>query len=617
MKYINIKIGLAIACVLFATSCTDNFLDRKPLSDNVNEGFFTQPNQLEAYSNAKYDLLPGHMIYNDQNSDNQISVGSNNNFIPQRRTVPESGSYNLQGPLRDCNYFINSVNANFEDGTLTRSNLVNQYVGEIYFFRAYIYFDYLKRFGDFPIVTNTLDPADYSLVVESNKRKPRNEVARFILSDLDKAIEMMQNRGSGNYHRLNKESALLFKSRVALFEASWEKYHKGTARVPGGPGWQGEGFSGNIETEISFFLTEAMDAAKKVSDAVNLHSNYASIFNKNGSELDNINEVLLYRMYSADAKTQSLIQGRMHEFVDTGVSGADDGYTHSLVSSYLMTNGMPIYDLTSGYEGDATLNKEMTERDLRLVTSVGKPGDIVWQNQEFNRPALTAPNDKRSTTGYINRKGWNNDNTAPTQPSTLSAVIFRAAEANLNYIEADYLKNQSLDANSQKYWKALRKRAGVSEDYQKTIDATDLTKEIDLAKYSGSSLVDKTLYNIRRERRNELIGEGFRLNDLYRWRALDMMQNYQVQGFNYWEENYKLYPEGFSPSDKSLGNYYMPFSKDVAARNGYTFEKANYLNPISYDVFRLATPNKGGDVTSSVVYQNPGWPIEINGKATN
>lgn len=615
MKHINTKILMAIMSVILATSCTDSFLDRKPLSDNVNEGFFTQPNQLEAYSNAKYDLLPAHMIYDDQNSDNQIAVGSNNNFIPQRRTVPESGGYNLHSALRDCNYFINSVNANFEDGTLTRSNLVNQYVGEMYFFRAYIYFNYLKRYGDFPIVTTTLDPADYEAVVEANKRKPRNEVARFILSDLDAAIELMAIRGSVNYHRLNKETALLFKSRVALHEASWETYHKGTARVPGGAGWAGDTFSGDIETEIAFFLKESMDAAKKVSDAVALYDNYADIFNKNGSGPDDVSEVLLYRMYSADAKTQSLIQGRMHEFVDTGVSGADDGYTHSLVTSFLMENGMPIYDPSSGYQGDATLNKEMTDRDLRLVSSVGKPGDIVWQTQEFTKPALTAPNGKLSTTGYINRKGWNNDNTAPTQPSALSAVIFRSAEAYLNYIEADYMMNQSLDANSQKYWKALRKRAGVSEDYQKTIDATDLTKEKDLAKYSGSTLIDKTLYNIRRERRNEFIGEGFRLNDLYRWRALDMMENYQVQGLNYWEENYKLYPEDFSPSDKSLGNYYMPFSKDVVARNGYTFEKSNYLDPISYDVFRLSTPKKGGDVTTSVVYQNPGWPVEINGTA--
>lgn len=70
-------------------------------------------------------------------------------------------------------------------------------------------------------------------------------------------------------------------------------------------------------------------------------------------------------------------------------------------------------------------------------------------------------------------------------------MIFRAAEAYLNYIEADYVKNGNLDANSQKYWKALRQRAGVDTDYQKTIAATDLSKEDDLAKYSGATMVDQ------------------------------------------------------------------------------------------------------------------------------
>lgn len=48
---------------------------------------------------------------------------------------------------------------------------------------------------------------------------------------------------------------------------------------------------------------------------------------------------------------------------------------------------------------------------------------------------------------------------------------------------------------------------------------------------------------------------------------------------------------------------------------GYTFEVANYLSPLSYDVFRMSTPEEGGDVSTSVVYQNPGWPVEAGGFA--
>lgn len=83
----------------------------------------------------------------------------------------------------------------------------------------------------------------------------------------------------------------------------------------------------------------------------------------------------------------------------------------------------------------------------------------------------------------------------------LALPIFRAAEAYLNYIEAYYLRYNTLeDATLKKYWTELRNRAGVNADFKKTIEATDLNQEIDLARYSGKELVDKTLYNIRRER---------------------------------------------------------------------------------------------------------------------
>ena len=143
-----------------------------------------------------------------------------------------------------------------------------------------------------------------------------------------------------------------------------------------------------------------------------------------------------------------------------------------------------------------------------------------------------------------------------------------------------------------------------------------MSKEGDLAKYSGSTLVDATLYNIRRERRCEFIAEGMRKDDLYRWRALDMMQNYQVEGFNYWDENYKDYINTeFKPVDKNISKYLRPYYQHSLAKDGYTFEQANYLSPLSIDVFITSTPEKGGDISTSVVYQNPGWPIQVDGYA--
>lgn len=616
MKVRYISTLFAAAMLLFA-SC-DDFLDRKPLSDNVDEGFFTSENQLEPYCNKKYDLLPDHgksinlgYFKTDNNSDDMANTTPVNNFIPQQIKVAASGSYGNHGHLRDCNRFLYYTEQNLQNGTLSNSTTVQQYIGEIYFFRAYIYFNYLKSYGDFPILTTFLNDGDYAANVEANKRRPRNEVARFILKDLDEAITRLQPRSNSiTAHRINRESALLFKSRAALYEGSWETYHQGTARVPGGPGWPGGSFDGNLDTEIAFFLDEAMKAAQQVADAVTLEPDYASMFNQ--TNLADKKEVLLWRMYSADAKVMNSVMGVLHGFDDTyGVQGAATGYTRSLVESFLMDNGKPTYSAGDYFEGDETLDKVVAHRDSRLTLSMGKPGDKIFKDKYFNIPALAARDEVRSTTGYTVRKGWADNDIAYNDPFPLALTIFRAAEAYLNYIEADYMKNKRLDANSQKYWKALRARAGVSEDYQTTISSTDLSKEQDLAKYSGSTLVDATLYNIRRERRCEFIAEGMRKDDLYRWRALDMMKNYHVEGFNYWDKNYEDYAQwtAFTPVDKSVSKYLRPYHNNNLAKNGYNFEEANYLSPLSLDVFTTSTPEKGGDVSTSVVYQNPGWPV--------
>ena len=66
LKYII----LPIIATSFAISSCNDFLDREPLTDNVNEGFFTEPSQLQAYCNKKYELLPDfkdtNLFTNDQ-----------------------------------------------------------------------------------------------------------------------------------------------------------------------------------------------------------------------------------------------------------------------------------------------------------------------------------------------------------------------------------------------------------------------------------------------------------------------------------------------------------------------------------------------------------------------
>ena len=68
--------------------------------------------------------------------------------------------------------------------------------------------------------------------------------------------------------------------------------------------------------------------------------------------------------------------------------------------------------------------------------------------------------------------------------------------------------------------------------------ATVMAKEAenDWGAYSAGNLIDATLYNIRRERRSELIAEGLRYMDLCRWRSMDQLMTtpYHIEGFHLW-----------------------------------------------------------------------------------
>lgn len=648
-KILNKALFLPLGLLALA-SCSD-FLEKKPLSNVAPETFFTASSHLEAYCNNMHTLFPTHTATNgtygrftaDQNSDNMAGTSPNENFLMRRVTVPSSGSYGSFSTIRTINLFLQRTAENIENGTLTNSAVNQHYIGEMYFFRAYVYYSFLTTYGDMPIVTQVLDDLDYAARTEANKRQPRNVVARFILEDLDNAIERLQNRGSEPTanRRVNKQVAQLFKSRVALYEGTWEKYHAGTARVPdASAGWPGAqmdynaDFSYDNASEVQFFLDEAMKAAEAVIAFRPLVESqpFADLYNQsNISSLDAMSDILLARLYSEDAQYMNPVVGATHGYSNNNINlfpenygalnGGNTGYTRSLVNSFLMKNGLPIYAQGSGYQGDATIASALSGRDDRLASAVAKEDDKIIGNVRFYFPNFISGNTTPSSTGYIPHLGYVDDDAIEyNSPYPLQLPLFRVAEAYINYVEADYEIDGNLSSTGEDYWKTLRRRAGVSDDLAATNAATDLSKEEDLAKYSGSGTVDVVLYNIRRERRNELFAtDGLRLDDLYRWRALDNMENTYFYGFNYWEHYAPLYDAIYGTADAdaasvlglspaSDGNNLRMYHNNSLAANGYTFDESNYLSPLSYDVFRLACTTEG-DVSTTVVYQNPGWPV--------
>ena len=649
------------------SSCED-FLDRQPITAVTPEAYFTTADQVANYVNNYYNGYlvnsQGQSLFhsqgwnsgianNDANTDNLVEgEGNLSYFAGQWQSSSGQNLLSDYGIIRVWNYFINTVVPKAEAGEIqdTDGNLT-QYIGEGYFFRAMAYYNAMVRFGDLPIITEVL-PNEESYLQEKSVRAPRNEVARFILSDLDEAISRLNDAGFMNNQRINKQVAQLFKSRVALFEATFEKYHKGTGRVPGDANWPGGNFDGNIDEEIRFFLQEAMNAASAVADHSGLtltenthviNPSYAQIYGWNPyfemfsqPSLSSVPEVLLWKEYN---KTISI----SHDAPNRLKVGDNDGLTRSLINSFLMADGLPIY-ASPDYKGDESIDNLMEGRDERLQlfvwsestvlktdpseAAIGESGEVAY----FKKPLIdNSAVQNLDRTGYRQRKHYTYDYTQSVGDDLLGSnacPIFRVAEAYLNYIEASYeLNGPALDAKADQYWKALRRRAGVDEDYHKTINATDMNKEIeyqDLGAWSGDGLVDATLFNIRRERRCEFIGEGMRWDDLKRWRSWDRLfvQPFIPEGINLWASAYQNYVDeetgqttlvsdgttNANVSPESVSTYLRPYQRFQANNdlyNGYTWRKAYYLTPIGIQELTLAPS----------MYQNPYWSATNAGLA--
>lgn len=674
MKRNNILYTILIVvtvCYSF-TSCND-FLDREPLSSISPESYYTDAGQLWAYTDYMYEgILPdvGGNTYGlygwDQDTDNQLKNDAPHvRFDDGEWRVPASGGdWNFESIYR-CNYFFSMIKPKFgEDLSGSQNTIVGDlknikhYIGEMYVLRALEYFNRYQTFGDFPIITEPLTD-DIAILTEASKRAPRNEVARFILSDLDKAITLMADVDH-NTTRINRDLALLIKSRVALHEATWLKYFKGTAFVPNGEGWPGKAKdynanyqypSGNIDNEINWFLDQAMAASKEVAEKykANLTENTGVLQQSTSdpknpyydmyvtADLSTVKEIMLWRRYAKNVK--------MHGICIAANIGSNNatGVLRSFVQNFLMTDGLPVYahgtyaEGDGYYKGDKTIANVRFNRDTRLSLFLTEPGQINILNRDTSSPIVlnfdepypdvVAKTSYRYPTGYVFRKGasFYMDQYEANNASYTGLPLYRSVEALLNYMEASFERTGSLNGTAREYWQLIRRRAKVSENIDATIGATNMSEEAknDWAAYSAGQLISATLYNIRRERRSEFVAEGLRYMDLRRWRSMDQMitQKFIPEGMHLWNtpmqqwyDQKDLIADGSSKAVVSSPNdseYLRPYRKRPGIRcyDGYMWHLAHYLTPIAIKHFQVTAPD-GATIANSPIYQNPYWPTD-------
>ena len=599
MKKIYI-LALVAASILPFSSCSD-FLDREPITKPEAGSFLTGAIQVENYINGLYMTLPSYPKFGlgvrseEKNSDNIIAEkydqrlhGQNNQFSGASEW--QTGYQNL----RKVNYFFH----NYKVPESLENNDILSLKGEAYFFRAYWHFYLLKKFGPIPVMDAFWDE-NATVAGLQIPARTRTEVAKFILKDLDDAKKMLHSRSKYLGIRINKEAAMVLAMNVALYEGTWEKYHKGTA------------FAAPTD-ESSYFLGEVIKWGDELFqcgiDLYKVGQNpgdaFAALFNS--KDLYGMSEVLLWRKYSSNEGVFHDVNGNLKAGVVDAEGAA--GITQSLVDNYLNADGTYINPLNEKF---MNFKETFEGRDPRLIQTVmndgakfasgttSTPMHLEAYTEEkkniISPPRLAGDGNSRSLTGYHIRLGI--DTTFVSGNSETALPIIRYAEALLAYAEAAEELGQWNDNVAAKTLIKLRERAGVK--YVTPV------KDNSFANFEYYSLTP-VLQEIRRERRSELALQGFRLDDLMRWRGDKLIVGKRGKGaYIYKGSDESLLFKSFSPDNQERIKERLTLDDNGwadplagALPSGYQFHTdRDYLLPIPPSELEL----------NKTLKQNPKW----------
>ena len=595
-KYIIISLT---ALALLLNSCNDeDFLERYPLDEISSAIYFKSASDFELYANQFYPNVfynndngstnegwNAGMYDGDLNSDNMIKIGEPDSRLAGYNSVPSSGGtwewdYSQ---IRAVNYGISGIDKLEGD-----PSEANQYIGELYFFRAFYYFDLVKTFGNVTWIDKPLNPESDELFAP---RDSRTLIIDHVLADLDKAADLMNSGKNMDGTRLSKEVAHAFKSRVALYEGTWEKYHAGDI------------FKG--DTDGTNYLNQAVDAAEKV-----INSGIYSIYSTGNPDQDYFDlfvqrdyagwdEVMLWKKYDID---QSFVS---HHHVASRYA-YQKGPTRGLAASYLSLDGQPrslsptfnesLCDTTATYESrhlDPRFKQTFASKDAiwgvrqvdgqTIVTRWYDPDEGLHSKMRCVPAIIGAAEGRGNTpTGYIRRKGFSPDMSVweDWSDEDFGFIFIRYAEVLLNYAEAKAelgsLSQSDIDISINR----LRERVNMPGLNLSAIPNDPNWDFPDL-----SPIINE----VRRERRIELAFEGFRLDDILRWAAADdLIVGKRFKGVLYKNGNPNIYIDE--------NGYVDRLYEELPSGYGFVLGR-DYLEPL---------PNRELTLNENLT-QNPGW----------
>ena len=480
----NIILYSFIALLSGTAGCSD-MLDEYPLDAISPETYYNNADELRSATNQFYGMFPGAASGYNESAD-VVCIFNLPAEVQGIRTVPTSGGGWNWEYLRAVNFYLShSVRCDDVDAR-------EHFDGIARFFRAYFYFEKVKRFGEVPWFDRELSSTDPELF---RPRDSRDFIMDKILDDLTYAINNISDKK--DLYNVTHWTALALKSRICLFEGTFRKYH-------GIPGY--EKFLNECATASKLFIDNAPYAIYQTGAQP-----YRDLF----SSMNAIEEeVILARdydrsqnvMHEANANTLSPTYGR-------------PGMNKKIVNSYLMTNGDRFTD-QPGYE-TMQYYDEMQNRDPRLTQTVVGPGYM-----RINSDAVSSPNFGASTTGYQITKWVTDASGDGYMGSSNDYILFRAAEVYLNYAEAKAELGTLTQEDLEISIKKIRDRVGMPNIDMLAANANP-APYLCAPETGYRNVTDPNkgvILEIRRERTIELCLEGHRYYDIIRWKEGKMFE---------------------------------------------------------------------------------------------
>ncbi|BAV04363.1 outer membrane protein, nutrient binding [Filimonas lacunae] len=484
---------ILFCAVLMLASCTKN-LEQTPVSTADKNAVFSSEDGLKLYTYSFYNILPdiNTPFRTDCNLSDYGAINAVPTYIGQNTFNSRLSTGWTWTDLRNINYFI--VNCNNPG---VQQTIRENYIGLARFFRAYFYFEKVKRFGDVPWYNTPLNADDTAALYKG--RDSRTLIMDSVVADLDYAADHITLTDDATRSLITKWVVLGFKSRVCLFEGTFRKYQT----------------SYNLQSTADAFLQKAADAAQLVmaSGKFSLNTSggnlaYRNLFISSGPVTS---EIML-----ADVTSTSLAKYNDANWYFTSATyGVRFNFTRTFINTYLKLDGTPF----TGDEAYKTTPfvEEVKNRDLRLQQTI-RTGNYkrISSGKEIAGPPVFS----YTYTGYQPIK-WCLDDMYYDGGSlnTNSVSLMRYAEMLLNYAEA----KAELGTLTSDDWKAtigaLRSRAGI------TGGLTSLPNTVDTYLQSNyfKDISDPVILEVRRERGIELTLEGFRFADLTRWKHGELL----------------------------------------------------------------------------------------------